>query len=80
MPFKIYGNFECNLKGVKSSDRSDNNSYTAKYQTHIPCSFAYKVACVDDKFSKPVVSYRGKNVVYRFIETIAKEYDYCKKW
>ena len=33
-----------------------------KYQDHVPCSFAYKVACVDDKFSKPIVLYRGENV------------------
>ena len=31
-----------------------------KYQAHIPCSFAYKVVCIDDKFSKPVVIYNGK--------------------
>ena len=23
-----------------------------KYQDHIPCSFAYGVVCVDDKFTK----------------------------
>ena len=28
--------------------------------------------CIDDKFSKPVVLYRGKNGVYRFIKTILK--------
>ena len=33
------------------------------YQSHIPCSFAYKVVCIDDKFSKPSVLYRGKNAV-----------------
>ena len=35
-------------------------SYTKKYQDHIPCSFACKLVCVDDKFSKDVVLYRGK--------------------
>ena len=35
-------------------------SYT---EDHIPCSFAYKVACVDNKFSKNVVLYRRKNAV-----------------
>ena len=58
-PCKIYADFECNVKRVRSSDRSDNALYTKKYQKHIPCSFAYKVVCVDDKFSKPVVLYRG---------------------
>ena len=27
---------------------------TKKYQDHIPCSFAYKVVCVDDRFTKPI--------------------------
>ena len=59
VPFKIYADFECLLKGVKKSDRN-NSSYTEKYQDHIPCSFAYKVVCVDNKFSKKVMLYRGK--------------------
>ena len=51
VPFKIYADFECTLKGVRSSDKN-NGSYTEKYQPHIPFSFAYKVVCVDNKFSK----------------------------
>ena len=27
---------------------SSNSSYTRKYQNHVPCSFAYKVLCVDN--------------------------------
>ena len=44
-----------------------------------PCSFAYNVVCHDDKFSKPNVLYRGKNEVYRLIEAILIEYDYCRR-
>ena len=81
--FKIYADFECNVKKVKisdkSSDRNDNVSFTEKYQDHIPCRFAYRVVCVDDIFSKPTVLYRGKNAVYKFIKEIFEEYDYCKK-
>ena len=76
--FKIYADFECNVKRGRSSDRGDN-SYTETDQDHIPCSFAYKIICVDDKFSKPVVLYKGKNAIYRFVEVVLKEYDYCKK-
>ena len=57
VPFKIYSDFECIVKAVKSSDKN-NGSCTEKYQDHIPCSFAYKVICVDNKFSKKVVLYR----------------------
>ena len=76
--FKIYVEFECLLKGVISIHKN-NCSYTEKYQDHIPCSFAYQVVCVDNKFSKKVVLFRGKNSVYKFIEAILEEYDYCKK-
>ena len=78
VPLKIYADFKFLLKGVKSSDKNDG-LYTEKYQDHIPCSFAYKAVCVDNKFSKKVVLYRRKNAVYRFIEAILKEYHYCKK-
>ena len=65
--FKIYADFECILKGVKSSDKN-NGSYTEKYQDHIPCSFAYKVVCVDNKFSKRVVLYRGKMLLTNLLK------------
>ena len=79
--FKINAYFECNVKRIRSSDRADNSLYTEKYQAHIPCSFVYNVVCVDNKFSKSVAFYREKkwkNAVYRFIETILKEYDYFR--
>ena len=56
-----------------------NSSYTGKYEAHIPCSFAYNVVCIDDRFSKLVVLYRGKNAVNKFVEAILKEYDYYRK-
>ena len=71
VPFKIYADFKCILKGLKSSYKN-NGSYAEKYQDHVPCSFAYKVACVDNKFSKKVVLYRGKNEISRLIEAILK--------
>ena len=73
--FKIYADFERNLNGIKSYE----SSYTKKYQDHVPCSFAYKVVCIDDRFTKPMVVYRGENAAYEFIKTILKEYKYFKK-
>ena len=40
--------------------------------------FCLQSCCVDDRFSKPVVLYREKNAVYRFIKTILGEYDFCR--
>ena len=82
-PFKNYADFECILKNVDIGINNDCFSYegisfTSKYQDHIPCSFAYKLVCIDDKYSKDVVLYRGKNAVFKFIRSIFNEYSYCK--
>ena len=83
VPFKIYADFECNVKKIKRSDKStdkgENASYAEKYQSHIPCSFAYKLVGIDDKLRKPIVFCRGRNTIYKFIEAILEEYDYRKK-
>ena len=74
-PFKIYADFECNLKSVESYE----GSYSKKYQDHVPCSFTYKLICVGDEFTKPIVVFRGENAAYKFIESILIEFEYCKK-
>ena len=56
-----------------------NGSYTHKNQDHIPCSVSYKLVCVNYKFWKPAVLYRGENAARKFIKAILEEYDYCKK-
>ena len=50
-----------------------------KYHEHVPCSYAYKVVCIGDRFSKRIVFYRGVNTAYEFIRSIIKEHKYCKK-
>ena len=50
-----------------------------KYLDHIPSSFAYKVICIDGRFSKSIVVFRGENAAYQFIKAILEEYKYCKK-
>ena len=74
-PFKIYADFEFNLEGVEIYE----DSYSKKYQDHHPCSFAYKVVCIEDKFSKPIDVFRGENASYGFIKAILGGYEYCKK-
>ena len=75
VPFKIYADFECNLKNVKCYE----GTYTKKYHEYAPCSYAYKVVRIDDRFSKPIVVYRGVTVAYKFIKSILKEHKYRKK-
>ena len=33
----------------------------------VPCNVAYKLVCVDDKFTKPIVVFRDKNAASGFI-------------
>ena len=68
--FKIYADFECNLKSAESY----KGFYSKKYQDHVPCSFAYKLVCVDGEFTKPIVVFRDENARYGFIKAIFKEY------
>ena len=75
VPFKIYADFECNFKNVECYE----GTYTKKNHEHVPCSYAYKVVCIDDRFSKPIVVYRSVNAAYEFIKAILKEHKYCKK-
>ena len=75
VPFKIYADFECNLKNVECY----GGTYTKKYHERVPCSYAYKVVCIDDKYSKSIVVYRGVNAAYKFIKSIFREHKYCKK-
>ena len=54
VPPKIYADFQCILKKVECDSIKNNSSYAEKYQSHIPCRFASKVVCIDNKFSKKV--------------------------
>ena len=57
VPFKVYADFECNLKSVESSE----GSFSKK---NIKITFlAYKLVCVDDKFRKPNVAFKGENLI-----------------
>ena len=81
VPFKIYAGFECILKKVECNSiecnfigRDSNSSDTEKYQSHIPCSFTYKVVCIDNRFSKKLSFTEEKmlfiNSLHQFLVSI----------
>ena len=78
-PFKIYADFEYILKetGVSEEIIDENISYAKKYQNNIPCGFAYKVVCIDDRFTEDIVIYSGKDCLNKFITMMLEEYEYC---
>ena len=86
VPFVIYADFEAITKKVQSCKQSeemkknkDRRSYTEAYQTHEDCGYGHKViCCYDDKYSKYTSIYRGENAVYKFMEKMLEEVEYCK--
>ena len=79
VPFVIYADFESILEKIQGCKPYDEKSYTQAYQKHTDCSYGYKVVCsYDDKYSKPIQIYRGEKAVYKFMEKMLEEVDYCK--
>ena len=86
VPFVIYADFEAITKKVQGCEQceemkkdKDRRSYTEAYQTHEDCGYGYKVVCCyDDKYSKYTRVYRGENTVYKFMEKMLEEVEYCK--
>ena len=54
-PFKFYCDFECNLEGAEIYE----GSYSKNPHNHAPCSFVYKVVCIDDIFGMSIVVFKG---------------------
>ena len=86
VPFVIYADFEAITKKVQGCEQSeevkedkDRRSCMEAYQTHEDCGYGYKViCCYDDKYSKYTRIYRGENAVYKFMEKMLEEVEYCK--
>ena len=85
VPFVIYADFEAITKKVQGCEQSeemkkdkDRRSYTEAYQTHKDCGYGYKVVCCYDGNNKSSRIYRGENAVYKFMEKMLEEVEYCK--
>ena len=82
VPFVIYAGFEAITKKVQGCEQSEEMKkrlYTEAYQIHEDCGCGYKViCCYDDKFSKPIQTYRVENAIYNFMEKMLEEVEYCK--
>ena len=86
VPFVIYADFEAITKKVQGCEQSEEmkneknkRSYTEAYQTHEDCGYGYKViCCYNDKYSKYTSIYRSEKAVYKFMEKMLEEVEYCK--
>ena len=77
-PYIIYEDFESILVPKNNGKQYPEESYTSKYWKDIACSDGYKLACVDDKFSKPFTTYLCEDAVYSFIDNMIEKSRYCR--
>ena len=80
VPFVIYVDFEALTEKVQGCKPKNDKSYTEAYQKHTDCSYGYKVVCCyNDQYTKPVQIYGGENAVYKFMEQMLEEVNWCKQ-
>ena len=79
VPFVIYADFEALTEKIHGCQPNNEKSYTEAYQKHTDCGYGYKVVCCyDDKYTKPLQIHRGENAVYKFMENMLEEVNWCK--
>ena len=80
VPFVIYADFEALTEKIQGCQPNNDKSYTEAYQKHTDCGYGYKVVCCyDDKYTKPIQTYRGEHALNGFMEKMLEEVEYCKK-
>ena len=75
VPFKIYADFESNLKSIESYE----GSYSKKNQDHIPCSFADKLVYADYESTKPLFVFRGEMLLIILLKQFLKSISIVEK-
>ena len=70
VPFRIYADTECSLRKI-DYQLSDHTKF---YQHHVPNSIAAKLVCIDDRFTKPIKIFAGKQCFKEFFEWIFERY------
>ena len=52
---------------------SYEGEYTVKYQEHFPNSIGAKLVCIDQRFTLPIISFKGHDCVDNFIKWIFRQ-------
>ena len=78
VPFSVYADFESFVKPLETEDKNPNESYTVKYQSHVPSGFCYTIKCMDESVypTKTVLktaSYEGEDMGKLFVETLTED-------
>ena len=78
VPFVVYADFECFVKPLETEEKDSTQSYTTKYQSHVPSGFCYSIKCIDESVypTKTVLktaSYEGEDMGKSFVETLSED-------
>ena len=76
-PFIIYADFEAIIEKQNELRTHSEQSFTHEFQNHKVCGFAYKVVCVDPRFTRETVVHRGEDAGQRFLAMILEEEERC---
>ena len=73
--FKIYADTECFLKRTKIKE----GEHTIKYREHQPNSTGAKLVCIDDRFTLPSITFKGKDCINKFITWVLDKQKWTKQ-
>ncbi len=78
VPFVVYADFESFVKPLETEEKDPSESYTVKYQSHVPSGFCYTIKCMDETVypTKTVLrtaSYEGEDIGKLFVETLSED-------
>ena len=79
VPFVVYADFECFVKPQETEEKDSSESYTVKYQSHVPSGFCYTIKCMDEtvyptKTVLKTASYEGEDMGKSFVETLSEDF------
>ena len=78
VPFVVYADTECLVEPLDIVEKNPNESYTVKYQNHVPSGFCFTISCMDEsvyptKTVSRTASYKGEDMGKLFVETLSEE-------
>ncbi len=78
VPFYVCADFESFVKPLEVEEKDPSESFTMKYQNHVPSGFCYTIKCTDESIypTKTViktVSYDGEDMGKAFVDSLTED-------
>ncbi len=78
VPFVVYADTECLVEPLDIVEKDPNESYTVKYQNHVPSGFCFTISCMDEsvyptKTVSRTTSHEGEDMGKLLVKTLSEE-------